>query len=193
MIDALLAGLERAAEAEIVRVTAEGQARAAALKAQAEQRIAGRRQAALGQREAEGRAALERSLARARHVARERALRAREHLLDRFFTTLRSTLPGLAATSVYRGALAQDLARTLTFAGEGEVVVHCAPALTTDIRRLMKTNGRLTIKTDPQIVAGFRVATADGALEVDATLEGRVLRLRPRLAVEALAALGAAT
>jgi vacuolar-type H+-ATPase subunit E/Vma4 len=193
MIDALLAGLERAAEAEISRVLAEGRAQADALTAQAAQRIALRRQAALGRRESEGRAAMERALADARHVARERALRGREHLLDRFFTALRGTLPGLAATSAYHAALAQDVARTLAFAGEREAVVHCAPALTTYIRRLVKANGRLSIKADPQITAGFRVATADGGLEVDGTLEGRALRLRPRLALEALAALGAAT
>lgn len=192
MMDALLAGLERAAEAEIARVAAEGRAQAAALTAQAEQRIALRRQTVLGRRESEGRAAIARALADARHVARERALQARENLLDRFFTALRAILPGLAATPAYRAALAQDVARTLAFAGEQKAVINCAPALTPHMRRLVKTNGRLSIKADPGIVAGFRVATADGGLEVDGTLEGRALRLRPRLALEALAALGAA-
>lgn len=193
MIDALLAGLERAAEAEIARVAAEGRAQAAALTAQAEQRIALRRQTALGRRESEGRAAIARALADARHAARERALQARENLLDRFFTALRAILPRLAATPAYRAALAQDVARTLAFAGEQKAVIHCAPALTPYMRRLVKTNGRLRIKADPGIAGGFRVATADGGLEVDGTLEGRALRLRPRLALEALAALGAAT
>lgn len=191
MIDALLAGLERAAEAEIVRVAAEGRAQAAALQAQAEQRIADRRQAALGQREVEGRAALERSLAGARHLARQRALLARASLLDRFFTALEAALPALAAGAAYRETLPRDVARTLAFAGEQQAVVHCAPALTGQMRRLVKTNGRLRIDPDPHIAAGFRVVTADGALEVDGTLEGRAQRLRPRLAVEALAALGA--
>ncbi len=191
MIDALIAGLERAAEAEIAQVVRDGQAQASALTAEAEQRIARRRQDALGQREAEGRAALERSLAGARHLARQRALQARAVLLDRFFTALAEALPTLAAGPAYRGALPRDVARTLAFAGEQEAVVHCAPALTALMRRLVKTNGRLSIKSDPRIAAGFEVRTADGGLEVDGTLEGRALRLRPRLALEALAALGA--
>lgn len=194
MIDALLAGLERAADAEIARVAAEGRAQAAALTAQAEQRLARRRQEALGRREAEGRAALERALAGARYLGRQRALLARANLLDRFFTTLQLALPTLAAGPAYRAALPRDVSRTLAFAGEQEAVVHCAPALTAQMRRLAKANGRLRIKSDPHIVAGFRVVAADGALEVDGTLEGRALRLRPRLAlhaIEALAALGA--
>jgi vacuolar-type H+-ATPase subunit E/Vma4 len=191
MIDALLAGLERAAEAEIAKVGVEARAQAAALTVQTEQRIAHRRQAALGQRESEGRAALERALAGARHAGRERSLQARANLLDRFFAALQETLPALAATSEYRGALAQEVARTLAFAGEQKAVLHCAPALTAHLRRMVKANGRLSIKADPRIAAGFKVRAADGGLEVDGTLEGRALRLRPRLALEALAALGA--
>jgi vacuolar-type H+-ATPase subunit E/Vma4 len=189
MIDALLAGLEREAEAEIARVLADGRAQAAALTAQAEERIARQRQAALGRRESEGRAAMERSLAGARHLARERTLQARANLLDRVFTALQAALPALAATAAYRATLARDLARTLAFAGEEKAVVHCAPALTTLMRRLVKANGGLRIKSDARIVAGFKVATADGGLEVDGTLEGRALRQRPRLALEALVAL----
>ena len=191
MIDALLAGLERAAEAEIAKVGVEARAQAAALTAQTEQRIAHRRQAALGQRESEGRAALERTLAGARHAAREHALQARANLLDRFFAALQETLPALAATAEYRAALAEDVARTVAFAGEQKAVVQCAPALTAHLRRLVNTNGRLRVKADPRIAAGFKVRAEDGGLEVDGTFEGRALRLRPRLALEALAALGA--
>jgi vacuolar-type H+-ATPase subunit E/Vma4 len=133
---------------------------------------------------------MERALAGARHAARGRALAAREALLGRFFDQLRAALPAVAATAAYRAALAGDVARTLAFAGDRKVIVRCAPALTAALRRLIKTNGRLSIKPDPQIAAGFRVETADGGLEVDATLEGRALRLRPRLALEALEALG---
>ena len=191
MIDALLARLERDAEAEIARVLADGRAQAAAVTAQAEERIAQRRQATLVRRETEGRVGMERALAGARHTARERVLQARETLLERCFAQLRAALPSLAATAAYRAALAGDVARTLAFAGDRKAIVRCAPALTTALRRLVKTNGRLSIKPDARIAAGFRVATADGGLEVDATLEGRALRLRPRLALEALAALGA--
>ncbi len=191
MIDALLSSLEREADAEIERVRADARTRAAALTSQAADRCARRREATLGRRESAGRAALERALAGARHRARERALQARESLLDRFFPQLWAALPALAATSAYRAALARDVARTLAFAGDRKALVHCAPALTSLMRRLVKANGRLSIKSDPRIAAGFKVATADGGLEIDGTLEGRALRLRPRLALEALAALGA--
>lgn len=188
-MDALLARLERDAEAEIARVLADARARAAAITAEAEARVAGRRQAALARREAEYRAAMERALGTARHAARQRALAAREALLERCFAEVRAALPGAAATVAYRGALAENVRRALAFTGDRPAAIRCAPDLAPALRRLIKTNGRLRIESDREIAAGFRVATADGTLEVDETLGARVARRRPQLALQALAAL----
>jgi vacuolar-type H+-ATPase subunit E/Vma4 len=192
MIDGLLATLERNALAEIARIEADGRARAQAITDAAERRMRERRDAALGARRAEGRAVLERALAAARRVARERVLEARAALLDRVFAAIRALLPEVATTAEYQACLANELEQARAFTAERSAVVRCAPALAEQLRQVVRTNGRLKIEPDGGISAGFRVATQDGALEVDATLEGRLRRAQPRIAIEALAALKAA-
>lgn len=189
MIDALLATLEREAEAEIARVTQDANIRATELTAAAEQRMATRRDAMLGRRETEARAGHERELAAARVAARAKVLAARAELLDRLFHRLRQDLPKLTARTAYHSGLARQIERLKTFAGEQAVTLQCSPSLAGALRRTVKTNGRLRIQPDARIRAGFRLLTADEALAVDATLESRLDRLRPRLALEALAAL----
>lgn len=190
MIDALLATLERNAEAEIASVLEEGRAAAAAVTEAAERRLAERRQQALGAREAEGRAALARTLAAARQAARGRVLTARRGLLDRLFAALRKCLPPVTADPAYRAALAADVRRTLAFAGGQPVVIRCAPGLVSSMRQAIRSNGKLRVQADPGIAAGYRVATAGGGLEIDASLEGWMERSRDRLAQAGLATLG---
>jgi len=189
MIDVLLATLEREAEAEISRVMDDARARAAEVIAAAERRMAARRQLSLEQRTAEARAEHERALATARAAARAPVLAARAALLDRLFAGLRAKLPAVAASAAYRAALARQLEVLSAFAGDRPSTVRCNPALVATLRRAMKTKGRWPIRPDSSIAAGFRLTTTDGVLEVDATLETRLEQLRPRLALEALAAL----
>jgi len=189
MIDALLATLEREADAEITRVTDDARARAAELTAAADQRMKTRRELTLGRHEAEAWAQHERALAAVRQAARAHVLKARASLLDRVFQQLQAVLPEVARSAAYRRTLAAQWQRLSAFAGDGPALVRCTPALTAALRRLIKTNGHLRIRPDAHIAAGFCVTTADGALEVDGSLESRLERLRPQLALEALAAL----
>jgi vacuolar-type H+-ATPase subunit E/Vma4 len=189
-LDTLLATLEREAAAETERVVAEARARAAAVTAEGDARCTRRRAEVLARREAEGRAALLRDLAGARRDARATVLAARDRLLARIFAAVRAALPAAAGTTASRATLGADVAQALAFVGARPVVAHCPPALASELARLAKANGRLTVSPDPTIAAGFRLVTTDGALEVDDTLEGRLERLRPRLALAALAELG---
>jgi vacuolar-type H+-ATPase subunit E/Vma4 len=189
-MDALLAILEREAEAEVERLRADGHSRAAAVASQAADHLARQREETLGRREQEGRAALERALVDARRAARGRVLVARETLIGKLFGALRASLPAIIDTAAYRAALPAVFARTVTFAGDQAAIVHCAPALAPLLRSLIKSHEGLTVRPDPALADGFRIVTTDGALEVDGTLGGRAERLRPRLALEGLAALG---
>jgi len=190
-MDALLQTLERGAEAEIVRVLDEARARASELTRAADERIATRRGATLERRETEVRKDHERVLAGARHTARARVLEARAALLDRLFDLIRAVLPELAKSAAYRRHLASQLQRLSAFAGDQPVTLRCMPALSTTLRGLIKTNGHVRVRGDARIAAGFFVTTADGALDVDGSLESRLERLRPQLSLEALAALSA--
>lgn len=189
MIDALLATLEREAAAEVARVLAEARTHAAELTHAAEQRMAERRAATLGKREAEARAQHERALAEARLTARGRVLEARAALLDRVFREVRAVLPELARSAEYRRSLGAQWRRLHDFVGDRPATVRAMPALTAALRRLIQTNGHVRIQADARIAAGFSVTTADGALEVDGSLESRLERQRPQLALAALAAL----
>jgi vacuolar-type H+-ATPase subunit E/Vma4 len=190
-MDALLRTLEREAEAEIARVLDDARARAVELTRVADESIAARRGATLERRETAARKEHERALAGARHTARAQVLEARAALLDRLFVQIRVALPELARSTAYRRSLATQLRRLSAFAGDQPVTVRCMPALATTLRRLIKTNGHVRIRGDPRIAAGFFVTTVDGALDVDGSLESRLERLRPQLALEALAALSA--
>jgi vacuolar-type H+-ATPase subunit E/Vma4 len=189
MIDALLAKLEREAEAEIAQITADARARVAALSSDAGERLARRREATLRLQEEEGRARVEDAVGAARQAARQQVLLARATLLARVFEELEKTLPEIAAGPAYRDALARDVTHALTFTGGEPAVLQCAPALVRWLRSAAKQNGRLTVNGDARVGPGFRMWTADGALEVDGTLAGRAQRLRPHLALKALAAL----
>jgi vacuolar-type H+-ATPase subunit E/Vma4 len=189
MMDALLATLEREADAEVTRVLDEARTRAAELTAAAEQRMAARRALTLGRREAEARADEERALSAARRAAQAQVLAARAETLDRVFAAVRAELPALGKSPAYRAQVGAHLEHVLRFAGDQPVTVQCSPAVSNALRATVKTNGRLRIESDRRIAAGFRIATMDGVLEVDATLESRLERLRPRLALEAVAAL----
>lgn len=189
MIGGLLATLERAADAEINRVMDEARAQAADLTRAAEQRMAERRAATLGKRETEARAQHERALAAARLTARAQVLEARAALLDRVFRELRAVLPAVARSAAYRRNLAAQWQRLRAFVGDRPATVRSMPALATTLRRLIHTNGRVRIQSDARIAAGFCVTTTDGELDVDGSLESRLERLRPQLALEALAAL----
>lgn len=189
MIDGLLARLEREADAEVTRVRDEAQARAADLTRAAEQRMAERRAATLRERETDARGEHERALAAARGTARARVMEARAALLDRVFQELRAVLPELARSSAYRRNLPAQWRRLRAFVGDRSATVRSMPALTATLRRLIHTNGHIRIKSDARIAAGFCITTTDGELDVDGSLESRLERLRPRLALEALAAL----
>jgi vacuolar-type H+-ATPase subunit E/Vma4 len=191
MIDALLATLERQATGEIARITEEARARADQLSAAGEQRLAERRAETLARTEAGARAQHGRALSAARAAARERVLAARTALIDRVFAMLTAELPALAGSGAYQAQLPQRVENLLRFAGEGRVTLECSPALTTTLQRIVTTNGRLRIQPDAGIQAGFRLRAEDGSVEIDGSLETEVERLRPRLALEALAALAA--
>jgi vacuolar-type H+-ATPase subunit E/Vma4 len=57
------------------------------------------------------------------------------------------------------------------------------------VRAAIERKKHLTVKSDPAVPLGITAATADGVIEVDNTLDGRLERLRQRLAIEVLARL----
>lgn len=190
-LEQLLAGLERDARAQADAELAEARATATGIARDADERLARRRGEALGVREAELRGAAEVALARTRREARRRVLEAREALLERVLAAARSLLPGAVTAEAYRTALPAQLAEALRAVGDGAAVIRCLPALVPAVEATLARHPQLAVQGDPAAPPGLTVVTADGAMEVDDTLDGRLDRMRVRLALDLIARLEA--
>jgi vacuolar-type H+-ATPase subunit E/Vma4 len=58
------------------------------------------------------------------------------------------------------------------------------------VQPIVAPQARVTVRGDPGVPPGMVVTTTDGVIEVDQTLDGRLERLRARLALELMARLG---
>jgi V/A-type H+-transporting ATPase subunit E len=187
-LEHLLEALERDANAQIEQLLAQARAEADRLTAAATETRERRCRAADEVRERSRLQEVERAVTLARRVARRSVLEARERLLDRVFTAARTELPAAAAGPAYRAALPAALAGALAAVGNEPAVIHCPKMLVRDLERLRPAD-RSSIEVDAAVGSGFRLATVDGAVEVDDTLEARLDRLRPMLARRVLARL----
>jgi len=190
-LEHLLEALERDANAQIEQLLAQARAEAEGVTAAMTTALAQRRGAAAEARERSRLIEVEQAVTRARRAARRSVLEARERLLERVFAAARGELPAAAAGADYRAGLSAALAGALAAVGGEEVVIRCPEALVRDLERLRPhATPPARVVVDPAAGSGFRVATVDGAVEVDDTLESRLDRLRPELARRVLAQLG---
>lgn len=190
-LEHLLEALERDANAQIEQLLAQARAEAENVTASMTAALAQRQGAAAEARERTRLIEVEQAVTRARRSARRSVLEARERLLERVFAAARSELPAAAAGAGYRAGLPAALAGALAAVGGEEAVIRCPETLVRDLERLRPpTTPRARVVVDPAAGSGFHVASADGAVEVDDTLESRLDRLRPELARRVLAQLG---
>lgn len=186
-LDQLLAALERDAREQADRVLADARAEVERISADVEREVGHRRDATIGAREREQRAELEQSLSKSRRAARREVLESRDRLLARIFTAVRAALPATIKSAAYRTALPRRLEVALICFDTTEgVVVHCPPSLAEAMRTAATAHPGIRVCADPEVGSGFRVAAADGSLEVDDTLESRMVARRVGLAREAL-------
>ena len=189
-LEHLLEALERDADAQVEQLLAEARAEA--------DRISTESAAALEQRRRETTSAcdsarvqeVEHAVTLARREARRSILEARERLLERVFAAARAELPAAAAGPAYRASLPAALRGALSAVGGDHAVIRCPEILAPELERARPHGSRaVPVEVDPAGGSGFRVASADGAVEVDDTLESRLDRLRFVLARRVLAQL----
>ena len=181
----LLAALRREAGAERERVLAEARAEADRVEAASRAAADGARAARLDAARARLRAASEPRLAERRRATRSSVLTARQRLLERVFAAARDGLARAGEDPAYRDTIPARLERVLACVGGRPVDVQCAPALAGQLVAVAAERG-LAVCSDPGIRAGLRVATLDGALVVDDTLDGALERRRAELALGVL-------
>ena len=186
-LDHLLTALERDAREQSDHVLAEARAEAERITSAAAQDVARRRDVTVEARVREQRAALEQALTEARRAARREVLEARDRLLARTLTAMHAALPAAVATPAYRTSLPKRVDAALACFDEAEpVVLRCSPSLEQAIAEVVSGHAGVQVLPDAEVGSGFRVATADGAVEVDDTLETRLAARRASLARDAL-------
>lgn len=187
MIDHLLAALEREAAQQVAALRAGAEAEAARITQEADAHLAHRKQDALGAREAELRGAAETAVGAARGTARRLMLEARERFLGRVFDSARAMFPAALASEAFQTALPRHVAEALRPLSGEPTVIRCPAALGDAVRRAAAGREGVTVESDPQARAGITAETPEHAILVDNSLEARLERLRPRLAIDVLA------
>lgn len=185
-LDHLVAILRHEAEAEAESILAAARGEASAIRARSESELAARRATTRGAREAEQRSAVELALASARHEARRTVFQARDRLVARIFAAIRARLPGALGGAAYRALLPGQVAEALRCLGSRKGVLQTHPAIADLVRAGLAGSTRVKLETQDIVGSGFRLLSADGALEIHATLEDRLTRETPRIALAVL-------
>lgn len=187
-IDVLLARLRGETDAQAAALVAQARADAARIGREAEvaanQVLAARlaaREAALG---AETAAAVEAG----RDGARRALLLAQHQAVQLILARIQERLPEIVADSRYLASVDAELAHAKLVLEGSDSVLSATPSVAA---RFPPTAG-IEVQPDSTLL-GFRFRSADGRVEVDGTLSGRMRRLTPRLAIAAARALEAET
>lgn len=186
-LEHLLNALERDATAQTESLLAAARAEVTTISRDADARLARLRNDFLGSREAELKGAAATALGEARRASRATALAARLRLLERVLAAARARLPAALASPAYRAALPQHVAQGLRAIGDEPAVIRCPELLAPAVQAAVATRPDVTVRADAASAAGVTITTTDGAIEADNTLDGRLERLRSRLALEVLA------
>src|SRR5512144_1121146 len=187
-LEHLLEALERDADAQVEQTLAQARAEADRITTESAAALEQRCRAAAAARASARVQDVEHAVTLARREARRSLLEARERLLERVFTAARAELPAAAAGPAYRASLPAALSGALAAVGSDQAVIRCPATLAPDVERARpRGSTSVAVEVDPASGSGFRVASTDGAVEIDDTLESRLDRLRFILARRVLA------
>jgi len=171
---------DKAAEAILHAATQD----ASRIAADAAQAIEERRATVLGGREDEYRAAARGQIASERQESMRAVLLAKTRVVERVLERARTLLPDVTRRHTYLVALAEEVAQALAFVGAEGAVVRCPEDLRTAIGAALRATETVTVETSDDVGSGFVMLGEEGRVRVDATLETRLERLAPALAIE---------
>ena len=191
-IEALKAAVEAEGRERAVRIRREAEQEAARIGAEAAAERDRRLARALRDHERQLRREFRGRQDATRRETLDRVLAERDALLDRVFAAARRALPRDLETPGTRSTFEARLESALASLPES-VVVRC-PASSCDVVREALA-GRAGVRVDPDsdMESGFRAVCIEENVEVDATLATLLELHRPRLAIDVLKRLAAAT
>lgn len=191
-IEELLAALERDAAADREAILAEARAEVERIRTRTSERHARHWESFLEPREREWRRAAAVAVAQARRGVRGDVLAAQQRFLDRVFAEARARLSDAMLGEEYRRVLSVHVEETLAYLCDEPCLVRCPPPLEAPVRSIVASRKNVSVVVDPESPPGIVVESRDGAIAVNNTLEGRLERLAPILALELVARSGVA-
>ena len=180
----LLRRLEEEADARIAALQASARAEAAGIAADAAARLSERHATAMASREAALRAAAARASISARRESAAQVLAARDETLQRILGRMEQLLEERRGSEAVLARASADLDAALGYV-DGPVSVRCRPELVTWVSGRLAAGARDAVQADPGVGTGAVLRATDGSVEIDATVEQRLARLRPELTVAA--------
>jgi len=123
-------------------------------------------------------------IAAARHDAMRAVLFTRQRVVDRVLARAEALLPEVLERDAFNLLLEEQLLSALDFIGERGAVVRCAPRIASMLQTLLANKPGVVLVIDGDVGSGFVAASGEGSVKVDATLENRLRRLAPSLAIE---------
>jgi vacuolar-type H+-ATPase subunit E/Vma4 len=176
-LDNLLAVLLREAEAEAEAILVAARAEAEAIRARGTADLAERRRRLDQELEADRHTAVEFALAAARREARRDELLARERMIERVLAAARTRFPDALVRPEFRAALPAQIREGVECLAGRPGTLRYHPDLVQEVTCVVAEMKGIELIPDPAAGAGFRLASADGALEIDGTLADRLERL----------------
>jgi vacuolar-type H+-ATPase subunit E/Vma4 len=180
----LVLALERDALARIAAVRAEATVAADQMRAAASTLLSRRRSMDLSARAAELQADAAEAIDVARREAASRSLTARTEALETILARARVLLGMTIPEATMRAGIQRDVAAALEYLGPTEAVVRCHPAWVPILRPALAGLAGVRLEVSENVGAGMIVLSTDGRLEIDATMDSRLTRLWPGLAIE---------
>ncbi len=188
-LEELLEVLRRETDAEAAAILADAQAEAEAIRTRCDADLASRSDSFRSEQDTVRQSAVELAVARARRDSRCEMLEARERLLERVFARALERFPEALRSAEYLDGLPTQLSEALSCLADRPGAVRCHPKLEREMKPLAGARHGVSLSVDASVGAGFKVASEDGAVEIDGTLEGRLDRTRSRMMQAVMAAL----
>ena len=179
----LIAELHRRAGETANSIRQSAREEAERIASDADRAIEERRSSVLRSREDEYRAEARASIAAARHEAMRAVLLAQTRLVERVLDSARGLVPALTRDEAYLSQLPTELKEAIAFVGSENATVRCSDGLEAPVREALRAMPRVSIET-MNAGSGFVASGDGGSVRVDATLEARLSRLAPALAIE---------
>ena len=182
----LVLALERDAQARIAAVCAEAVAAADQVRAEASMQLARRRSIDLATRAAELNAVAAGAVDIARREAAVRSLTARAEALGAILARARALLATTVPDVKLQAGIQRDAVAAMEYLGPTAAVLRCHPAWIPALRPVFARRSDIRLEESEKVGVGMIVLATDGHVEIDATVESRLTRLWPGLAIELL-------